>query len=129
MGTIPVSEEILVVEDDDLVRVVIDRTLRRAGYTVVLARDGAEALSALSSHLASLRGMVLDLTLPGMRGEEVLAHVRRVAPSLPVMLSSGWGACMVDRATLAASDGFLEKPFRGDELLDTLRRTLSQPKR
>ncbi len=116
--------EILVVEDDDLVMSVVERTLRHAGYAVHQAFNGEDALAALEAHGASLRVVYLDLTLPRMTGEEVLARIRASAPGLPVVLSSGHEPRQIRSATLSAARAFLQKPFRSAELLETVHRAI-----
>ncbi len=116
--------EVLVVEDDDLVMSVVERTLRHAGYAVHQAYNGEDALATLESRADSLRAVYLDLSLPRMSGDEVLVRIRARAPSLPVLLSSGHEPRQIRSATLSSAAGFLQKPFRSGELLDALHRAI-----
>lgn len=116
--------EVLVIEDDDLVMSVVERTLRHAGYAVHQAYNGEDGLATLESHVGTLRAVYLDLTLPRMTGDEVLARIRARAPSLPVLLSSGHEPRLIRSATLSSAAGFLQKPFRSGELLDALHRAI-----
>jgi two-component system, cell cycle sensor histidine kinase and response regulator CckA len=126
MTTPDTAVEILVVEDDDLVMSVVERTLRHAGYTVFQAYNGEDALALLGLHRDTLRAVYLDLTLPTMPGEEVLAKIRAAANSLPVMLASGHEPRRIGAATLGLAQGFLQKPFRSGELLTALQRVVTR---
>lgn len=126
MTTPDPAVEILVVEDDDLVMNVVERTLRHAGYAVLQAFNGEDALALLALHHATLRAVYLDLTLPTISGEEVLAKVRAAAPSLPVLLASGHEPRRIGTATLSLAQGFLQKPFRSTDLLAALQRVVAR---
>ena len=69
------AADILVVEDDPAIVDFVQRVLRRAGYAVRTAGDGAVALAAIAEHRPAL--VLLDLTLPGVRGEAVVEQLRR----------------------------------------------------
>ncbi len=116
--------EVLVVEDDDLVMNVIERTLRHAGYVVNRAANATEGLAAFGANASTLRAVYLDLSLPDLPGAEVLSRLRASAPTMPVVLSSGFDPRGISNATLASATVFLQKPFRGGELLDAMRKAI-----
>lgn len=118
------ATNILLVEDDELVSGVIERTLRHAGYVVECARFGDEALRHVHDSPARWHAVVLDLTLPDMPGRQVLERIRETLAHLPVLITSGHDARTIPAATLRMASGFLAKPFRGDELLSALRRAM-----
>jgi len=115
------SGTILLVEDETAVRRTTRRALERAGYRVIEAKHGADALLAWREHgAATVDALVTDARMPGMSGVDLAACLRGERPDLPVLLVSGYAA-----DTLRSSDGqalpadvrYLEKPFESTELL------------
>ena len=109
-----VGGTLLVADDDDEVRELSVRMLREAGWDVVEARHGLEALDRVDE-MPWLVGVVLDYAMPGMDGARVLAHIRRARPGLPVLLCSGYD----ERHAIDAfgpPDAYLQKPFTPAEL-------------
>ena len=104
-GTEP---EILVIDDDRLIRSFLRRGLSRKGLQPVLARCGDEGLALLDAR-PSLHAVLLDLSLPDISGEEVLAEIRIRRPGLPVILMTGRE---LDRLESVGADGLLQKPFQ-----------------
>ncbi len=103
---------ILVVDDEPLVRMVAERFLNRGGYTVVTADSGDAALELLRRRGDEIDLVLLDLTMPGKRGPQVVAALRRFLPELPVVITSGYSEQSVTNAAWAqAVQGFLAKPF------------------
>ncbi len=103
----------LVVDDEEPVRAVARRMLERLGLEVLVAADGEEALAVHGQAGASIDIVVLDLSMPGLGGAEVLAALRERDPELPVVLTSGYPAR--EPAVAAALDkaqGFLRKPYQ-----------------
>lgn len=108
----------LVVEDDESIRRMIGRILQREGHDVLPAADGEEALALFAQHRDRISLVLLDLTLPGRSGIETLDALRAMAPSLPVIITSGHSESET-RAGLARRQvaGILVKPFGGADLL------------
>jgi CheY-like chemotaxis protein len=116
---------VLVVEDDAAVRAVAGETLRRAGFVPVCVAEGADALAWLREEAAGIRAVVLDWTLPGTSGGEVLDALREARPDVPVVLVSGHPPEVAARALGArGADAFLQKPFLPAELVLRLREAL-----
>lgn len=113
---------VLIVEDDDLVSGVIERTLTAERYECTVVARGDEAIEQVDAPGARWDVVVLDLSLPDQRGDEVLRQIRARSATLPVVLSSGHDVRSIAPATLAAASVFLEKPFRGSELVAAVRR-------
>jgi CheY-like chemotaxis protein len=103
---------ILLVDDEDAVRLIARRILERAGYIVVDAIDGPEAIERFAAAPGAYAAVVLDLALPTMGGRAVLAELRVRRADVPVVICSGWAADDVGD-TLRASPHtvFLQKPF------------------
>ena len=101
---------LLVVDDDIQMLSALEAALRRKGHTVETASNGIDAASKLEN--ASVQAVITDLRMPGMDGLELLHHVRRTKPALPVIVLSAYGTVptAVDAMKAGATD-FLLKPF------------------
>jgi CheY-like chemotaxis protein/two-component sensor histidine kinase len=122
MGT----ETILLVEDEDHVRTVASRILRRNGYTVIEARTGPEALRLWREHPGEIDLVVTDMVMPDMGGRALSDHVRSERPDTPIVFMSGYtedGA--FQRGVLESGESYLEKPFGEEGLTRIVRRALS----
>ena len=119
------SETVLVVDDDEGVRDLLDATLRRAGLTVLLACDGREGVDIFRRHADEIRAVVLDRTMPDVGGEDAFDEIRRIRPDVRVMLISGYSE---ERAAWhfidKGLDAFLHKPFEPRVLLEKIRRII-----
>ncbi len=114
---------VLVADDEPEVLKLVSRVLERAGFEVVGATDGAEALESFAARPDRYSLVVLDLTMPRMSGEEAFAEMRAQRPEVPVLITSGYdeqeALARFDRAD--AGIGFLGKPYRVGELLARVR--------
>ncbi|HEX5660679.1 MAG TPA: ATP-binding protein, partial [Polyangiales bacterium] len=123
-------ERILLVDDDAEVRAVALAHLEAAGYTVLAATSGAEALEVLAKN--SVQMLVSDVSMPGMSGVELARKVRKIAPSMPILLISGYSDELVEAGGFSAREPndrndvarFLPKPFSGQRLLAEVRGAL-----
>jgi two-component system cell cycle sensor histidine kinase/response regulator CckA len=121
------TETLLVVEDEDAVRVIVRRVLRDQGYAILEARDGNEAL-----HICAQKGDTIDLVLsdvimPGMGGRELARALAASRPTLPILFMSGYN----DDGELAGSGadlstGVLAKPFTSETLARQVREALDR---
>ena len=128
VDTLRGSETVLVVEDEEAVRRLIEQALRKYGYRVIEATNGAEALRVCENHDPPIRLMVTDVVMPGMSGRELAARVREQLPDLRVLYMSGYTDDTVIRhGLLDASMFFLQKPFTPSALARKVRETLDQP--
>ena len=117
------SESILVVEDDELVREVVERTLRRLGYDVTVAGLPEEALElAAARHFDAL---VTDVVMPGLTGDEVARRIRAAQPDLPVVFMSGYTSSVLD-LKLGPRDAFTPKPVSAGRLARAVRDVLDR---
>ena len=116
---VPPTRRLLVVDDEPSVRDVTTAILRGAGFEVESAVDGADAIAKLDAGIERFAALVLDLRMPKIGGLEVLRHVRRHRPELPVVVVSGYSEA-TDRLPLDAHTRFLAKPYAARELLATL---------
>lgn len=115
------GETVLVVEDEDLVRLTTVRILTREGYSVVQARDAAEASTMLES--ASVDLVLTDVVMPGVTGEQLAGQVRERSPDLPVLLMSGYLDPTTGHDERREHD-IVRKPFSASTLLRAVRYAL-----
>jgi two-component system, cell cycle sensor histidine kinase and response regulator CckA len=117
-GTVPVAEAtILVVEDEAGIRELMTQTLRRAGYRVISAVDGEDALRQVDT-VDNVDLLVSDVVMPRMGGPELRERLSQRMPDLRVLFVSGYASLNAGSEALKASDELLEKPFRTRTLLD-----------
>ena len=121
------NEGILVVEDDESVRVLIVSALRRFGYGVVAAESAEDALRLLPTLPLSVRLLVTDVVMPGMSGRELSERVRDRRPDIGVLFVSGYTDDAVLRRGIAHGDmDILAKPFTPTDLAVRVRDLLSR---
>ena len=113
---------VLFVDDEPALRSLAVATLQLAGYEVLTAADGAEALEVFRVRAADVQVVILDLTMPGPPVDETLRELRRMQPQVRVLLSSGHSEEEATRH-VAASElaGFLQKPYLPRELIERVR--------
>lgn len=118
--------KVLVVEDEPSLREFLCRGLAAEGYAVTVAADGPTGLALATS--PDVDCVVLDLTLPGMSGEEVLRQLRETRPAVPVIVLTARDG-VVDRVRNldAGADDFMVKPFSLSELAARIRARLRTP--
>ena len=122
------TESILVVEDDPHVREVTVRSLRGAGYAVVVAKDGRDALEVVSRGEGPFQLLVTDVVMPGLGGPGLADELRRRDPDLRVLYVSGHGEeAIVRHGVLDPGVSLLPKPFTAPSLLARVREVLDRP--
>ncbi|MFO0947142.1 MAG: histidine kinase N-terminal 7TM domain-containing protein [Planctomycetota bacterium] len=117
---------VLVVDDEEVVRDAARRILEGAGYRIMTATNGADAVWLHDRFKNEIDVVVVDLTMPLMRGDEVFHKLRDRSPELPIILSSGFDER--NASALIPGDSkpiFLQKPYRVPDLLATVRNAIS----
>jgi two-component system cell cycle sensor histidine kinase/response regulator CckA len=116
---------VLVADDEPTVRTVGRRMLEKAGFTVLEASDGLEALDLFRHHIADVRLVLLDLTMPRMDGEACQRQMELLRPDVQILLTSGYSEQDVaSRFAGRRIAGFVQKPFRANELIEKVRKAL-----
>ncbi|WKW12407.1 PAS domain S-box protein [Pseudogemmatithrix spongiicola] len=106
------SGVVLLADDEESVRTVARRSLERSGFTVVACADGLEALDHFRKDPGRWRVVLLDLTMPGLGGQETLLAMREMRADLPALLCSGYASEELSPRILGLDGvGFLQKPF------------------
>lgn len=116
-------ETILLVEDEEEVRVLIRDELRKLGYRIVEARNGIEACLVATPHIGKLKLLLTDIVMPGMSGTELARHLRVIKPELKLLFISGY----TDDVGIGAGDpasAYLQKPITPDALASSVRELL-----
>jgi two-component system cell cycle sensor histidine kinase/response regulator CckA len=118
-------ETILLVEDEDSLRRVVNRMLSAQGYVVLEARDGEDALSIAAGYGAPIHLVVSDVVMPGPHGGEVCRRLRLDRPDIKTISMSGYTDDEVVRRGIVAGDmPFIQKPFSQTDLARLVRETL-----
>ncbi|MDG2308846.1 MAG: response regulator [Candidatus Binatia bacterium] len=115
---------VLVVDDEELVRNLMVTILEDAGFEVLTANDGVEALEVFEANSDRIRLILLDMMMPRMNGEEVYTEIRAKNPETSIILMSGFSEEQATRGILGDDAKFLKKPFQINALLDTIQRIL-----
>jgi PAS domain S-box-containing protein len=120
------AEVVLVVEDEDTVRALFVRVLRRAGYDVLEARNGLEALVMSEEHSGEIDIMVTDVIMPGMNGPEAVKRLLRRRPRMKVLYISGYTEDIVLQQDAGKTLNHLQKPVSPATLCLAVRHVLDE---
>jgi len=117
---------VLVVEDEQLVRDLVRRSLRRAGYMVLVAENGEEALAVFRANPGPIDLLITDVVMPRMNGNELASRILQERPGIRVLFVSGYANDVLDlRGGLGPGTEYLQKPFTPSVLLDRVRELLT----
>ena len=116
---------ILLVEDEDALRELDTQILAHAGFEVLAARSGLEAISIADTHGAGIDLLLTDVMLPGMSGPVVASHLQTVRPDMKVLYMSGYShEEVMGNDEPAGPSLFLQKPMTSEALVDAVRRLI-----
>jgi len=117
---------ILVVEDEQILRLAVSKALRKSGFVVMEAINGSDAIDLLRTHEERIEVVLLDFTLPGISSREVFEETQRMRPDLKVIVTSAYSKDTVDVAfTGLKVEHFIRKPFQLGEIAQLLGEVLS----
>ena len=117
---------ILVIEDEEVLRVAVAKMLRTNGFRVFEAANGKDGAELFGASASAIDAILLDMTLPGMSGAEVLRALRQIRPDVKVIIMSAHSRAYVLTATAGQEPcQYIRKPYRLDELLSLLRNVSS----
>jgi len=118
---------LLLVDDEEIVREMVKEVLQAEGHLVLCAADGATAIDMFGDHSRDIDVVLLDLSMPGLSGEETYACLREIDPAVRVVLSSGYDKDEAIRRFGGDGPlGFIQKPYRPHELLAEIERCLAR---
>jgi CheY-like chemotaxis protein len=119
------TETVLLVEDEAAVRASLRRLLELHGYTVLEARNGAEALKVYEAYEGQVDLVLTDVVMPEMGGMELVDQLRSGRPDLKVLIMSGYSErALTSNGSIPQGTGYLEKPFTAEVLMRRLREVL-----
>ncbi|HEX3533091.1 MAG TPA: response regulator [Gemmatimonadaceae bacterium] len=117
---------ILLVDDEQSVRAIVVKILRRAKYNVIEAENGEVALQLARAHPGKIDIVLTDMYMPGLRGPEVVEAIVPMRPGLRALFMSGY-ADQDSRTAVPPGANFLNKPFSGQELTAAVEAVLKGP--
>ncbi len=124
-GSLHGTETLLLVEDEEMVRILGTRILGSHGYLVLEAGDGEEALEVCKCHEGPIDLLVTDVVMPAMNGRELAQRLATVIPAAAVLFISGYtGGALVEQGVLQDGTNFLQKPFSPHRLVQKVREVL-----
>ncbi|MEM8732802.1 MAG: response regulator [Planctomycetota bacterium] len=119
---------VLVVDDEQIVRTAACQLLEMHGFETEEVCDGKQALEYLDRCQSLIQVVLLDLTMPGMSGKEVLAHIKQRWPHLPVVVCSGYVVDDFRMSTGGQPDAVVAKPYQMVDLIETFEKVTSRRK-
>ena len=117
---------ILVVDDEEMVQRTLKAALERYGYTVLAASGGREAMQVLQQRREGISLVLLDMTMPGMSGEETLQALLAIRADVPVIATSGYNEMEALRRFGEGLSGFIQKPYTPRKLAEKIRNVLQK---
>ncbi|MFK7914806.1 MAG: response regulator [Pseudomonadales bacterium] len=121
----PIARTILVVDDDQQIRDLLQFILERVGYAVHLASDGRSAVLWAEEYRGVVDLVLMNASMPAMSGHRASHRIKQLCPSAPIILMSGYALQHFEGIDGALSDisGFLKKPFKVAELYDLVEKS------
>jgi two-component system CheB/CheR fusion protein len=116
---------ILVIDDEEVVRMAARATLKQYGYTVLLAENGEKGIELFARKADEISLVLLDMTMPVMSGQETLSGLRAIRPDVRVLISSGYDEDdMMEQLSGEVIEGFIQKPYRSPDLAGKVKAVL-----
>ena len=122
------SGTILLVEDEEPIRLIAKALLKKFGFTVMEAVNGKEALELYEKNSADISLVFTDMGMPVMDGYALFHELKKINPKLPIIVSSGFGDAEVSsRIDIDDIAGIISKPYGPDQLREVLKRVVGTP--
>jgi|GEM_PF-1784975 CheY-like chemotaxis protein len=113
---------VLMVEDNEMLRHAIATMLRRDGFSVFEAEDGASAIALFEAHQAEIGLVLLDMDLPGISGEQVFENLEKIRPGVKVILATAHSQEILESVIGGRKPWvFVRKPYRVNDILTLIR--------
>lgn len=121
------EKSVLIVDDEGMIRELIDGALTDAGVRTHEAANGEEAVMIFTKYSDNIDAVFLDMIMPGMKGDEVLRRLREIRKETKVIIASGFmSEEQRNKLKKLKVEAFLDKPFTDNDILQTLRKVLSK---
>ena len=121
------TETILLVDDEDSIRIFAEQALIKFGYKVMSASSGEEALDLFRDKSTDIDLVVMDLGMPGMGGYKCLKELLKLEPQVKVIIASGYSIDgPIKQSIEAGARGYVGKPYQLADLLNTVREVLDE---
>ena len=121
------KHQILVVDDEVIIRDLLSDVLIEQNYDVILAKDGFEGLELYKKNEQTIGLIILDIIMPGMTGKEVFEKIREINGKAKIIITSGYSKQKVTESLIAnGANGFLPKPFNIDKLLGIIKALIEE---
>lgn len=120
------KETVFLIDDDDMVADVSEMILKKSGYNVVIAKSGKEAIEVYKENHKRIDMVILDMILPDVDGGDTFDRLKKINPGIKVLLASGYDLDYQGRDIMERGcDGFIQKPFNMNEMLEKIRGILT----
>jgi CheY-like chemotaxis protein len=117
---------VLIIDDEPIVRQIARQALERKGFKILVAYDGLSAIEIFKRHPGVIHAAILDLSMPGLSGEETLPELRRIRPEVKVLVSSGYSEVEVMKMFKGQQVcGFVQKPYSPVKIVEQISLLLS----
>ncbi len=117
-----VSRHVLIIDDEEMIRNIVKRILKLKGHETVEAKSGDEAIEILEKSPNEFDFAILDLSMPGLSGDETFSRIRELKPALKIIIATGFiGSSESQQFLKKGAIAILEKPFKMDQLLDIMK--------
>ena len=118
---------VLIVEDEDAIRIAVSKMLRMKGFSVIEAANGTVALELFQANVRKLDVVLLDMSLPGKSGCELLIEFRRIRSDVKVFMASAYSRDTIRNSLSGLQpSGYVQKPYQLNELVNLLQNSLSE---
>lgn len=120
------NKKILIVEDDEALRDTFQKVVQDAGFRVLMARHGLEAIDLYQTHCDDVSVVITDINMPLMKGTELIDHLRNLRPDVKIIFMSGFVSGTDAAGELLESKAVvLQKPFTTPVFLSTIREVIT----